>query len=148
MMRPRTRSTLSRRIALVAVAGFMIAAIVPASVAEQHHHHPQPGWELLGERQVTDRIDHDVIPVTNAKGVFRAIQLHVLGRAVQFHAVKIHFGNGAVQEVEMREVIAAGGATRVIDVEGAERVIREVEFLYDAQSLHGHPARIRLFGRH
>jgi len=47
--------------------------------------------------------------------------------------VKIHFGDGETQDVELRNVIPAGGESRVIDVEGRDRAIRSIEFRYDAQ---------------
>ena len=103
-------------------------------------------WEFLGQRSVTDRVDHDVIAVTAAKGTFRALQLRVKGRAVQFRDVKIHFADGQDQDVELRHVIPAGGQSRVIDVNGRDRVVRSVEFWYDAQSILGKRAEVELYG--
>jgi hypothetical protein len=105
------------------------------------------GWVLLGERTVTDRVDHDVIAVTAARGEFRKIKLSVERRAVEFHRVVVHYGNGDDQVVELRRVIPAGGESRAIDLEGRDRVIRSVELRYDAQSLAGKTATVRLFGR-
>ncbi len=105
------------------------------------------GWELLGERSVSDALDHDVIPVTAARGDFKSLKVMVRRHAVQFREMKIHFGDGSVQNVELRSVIPAGGESRVIDVEGKDRVIRSVELTYDAQTLRGRKALIRLFGK-
>ncbi len=105
------------------------------------------GWVVLGTRSVTDAVDHDALPVTAARGDFKAIRIKVLDHAVQFHHVVIHFANGADQEVELRDVIPAGGESRVIDVVGADRVIRSIEFRYDSQSVRGKPARVRVFGK-
>ena len=106
-----------------------------------------PDWVLLGERTVTDRLDHDVIPVTIARGDFTAIKITVARRGVDFHRVVVHFANGGDQEVEMRNTIPAGGETRAIDLRGGERIIRSVEFWYDARSIRGRRAVIRLFAR-
>jgi hypothetical protein len=108
---------------------------------------PGPRWEFLGERTVTDKADHDILPVTAARGTFRALKLEVRDRAVQFHSVKIHFGDGETQDVELRNVIPAGGESRVIDVEGRDRVIRSIEFRYDAQSLLGKKAVVLVYGK-
>lgn len=105
------------------------------------------GWELIGERVVSDRVDHDTIVVTRAEGTFRAVQVRVLERPVQFRSMKIHFGNGDVQDVELRNIIPAGGKSRVIDIEGHDRVIKTIEFVYDAQALGGRTARVRVFGK-
>jgi hypothetical protein len=106
---------------------------------------PVRGWELLGTRTVTDRADHDSI-AAGRQGTFRSIRITVQRRAVQFRDVKIHFANGDVQDVELRNVIPAGGTSRVIDVEGHDRVIRSVEFWYDAQS-RGKRAVVRVYGK-
>jgi hypothetical protein len=106
---------------------------------------PVRGWELLGTRTVTDRVDHDSIAAGH-QGTFRSIKITVQRRPVQFRDVKIHFANGDVQDVAIRNVIPAGGESRVIDVEGRDRVIRSVEFWYDAQS-RGKRAVVRVYGR-
>ena len=104
-----------------------------------------PAWVFLGERLVTDRLDHDLIPVTVARGDFQAIKITVARRGVDFHRVVVHFANGGDQEVEMRHTIPAGGETRAIDLRAGERVIRSVEFWYDARSIRGRRAVVRLY---
>ena len=105
-----------------------------------------PAWVALGERTVTDRLDHDVIPVTIARGDFTRIKITVQRHGVDFHRVVVHFANGGDQEVEMRATIPAGGETRAIDLRAGDRVIRSVEFWYDARTIRGRRAVVRLFG--
>lgn len=103
-------------------------------------------WDLLGARAVNDRADHDVIAVTSARGDFRRIKFTVQRASVDFHRVVVHFGNGSDQRVEMRNTIPAGGESRAIDLEGTERVIRSIEFWYDANTIRGRRAQVRAFG--
>jgi hypothetical protein len=105
------------------------------------------GWTLLGERRVTDKLDHDTIPVTAARGDFHRVQLRVLERAVQFRKVVVHFGNGESQELEVRDVIRAGGRSRAIDLAGGDRLISSIDLWYDAQSIAGKSALVRVFGQ-
>lgn len=105
-------------------------------------------WELLGEKLVNDRLDHDVIVVTAAKGDFKKIQIRVKGAAVDFHKVIVTYGNGRTEEIALRHTIPAGGASRIIDLAGHDRVIRSIEFWYDANTIRGRKARVRVFGRH
>lgn len=107
---------------------------------------PRGDWDLLGQRQVNDRADHDLITVTSRRGDFRRIKLTVQRAPVDFHRVVVHYGNGADQRVELRNTIPAGGESRVIDLEGGERVIRSVEFWYDANTIRGRRAQVRAFG--
>lgn len=138
----------SRKLTTLALTALVLFTFLAAGTAEARRGRPVgPRWELLGERTVTDKADHDVLPVTAARGTFRSLKLEVRGRAVQFHSVKIHFGDGETQEVELRDVIPAGGESRVIDVEGRDRVIRSIELRYDAQSLLGKKAVVKVYGR-
>lgn len=125
------------------IAG-VVVALCSAGVASAGK---QQGWEKLGARKVTDRVDHDEIVVTSAKGDFRSLKIAVRDHGVQFRDMKIHFGNGGTQDVELRAVIPAGGESRVIDIAGNDRVIRRVTFVYDSQSLGGRKATVVLFGK-
>ena len=127
-----------------AIATALLVALTFAAVASAG---PIRGWELLGERTVNDAVDHDTIVVTRSEGSFKALRIKVFERAVQFRKMTIHFANGADQEVELRNVIPAGGQSRIIDVAGGDRVIRSIEFVYDAQALGGHKALVRVFGK-
>jgi hypothetical protein len=124
----------------------LIAALL-ASLAFSSPAQKQPDWILLGTRTVTDRADHDVIAVTGARGDWQAIKFAVQRASVDFHRVVVHFGNGTQQEVQMRNTIPAGGETRAIDLTGPDRVINRVEFWYDANTIRGRRAVVRLFGR-
>ena len=119
----------------------IVLGLATAAIAERR------GWELIGERVVSDRVDHDTIVVTRAEGTFKALMIRVLERAVQFHSMKIHFANGETQDVALRDVIPAGGKSRVIDLEGHDRVIKTIEFVYDAQALGGRTAKVRVFAK-
>lgn len=103
-------------------------------------------WDLLGTRAVNDRADHDVIAVTSARGDFRRIKFTVQRASVDFHRVVVHFGNGGDQRVDLRNTIPAGGESRAIDLDGKDRVIRSVEFWYDANTIRGRRAQVRVFG--
>jgi hypothetical protein len=135
-----------RRRLLASTAFALLAAylLLPAEALAAR----RGGWTLLGERRVSDAVDHDVIAVTAARGDFRKLQFRVLDRGVQFRHVVVHFANGDHQEVELRDVIPAGGRSRVIDIAGGDRVIRSIELRYDAQALGGRTARVRVYAQH
>jgi hypothetical protein len=124
---------------IIALALFALAiSTLDAAVAGR--------WRSIGSRTVTDRVDHDVIKVGARGGEWSAIRIMVKKRGVQFRDVKVHFANGGVQDVELRDVIPAGGSSRVIDLNGGRRVIDRLEFRYDAQSLGG-KAIVSVLGR-
>lgn len=122
-----------------AIGLFMIVALVTQASAAD--------WDKIGERRVTDRADYDTIIVTAARGGFDALKLHVKEHAVRFYKVVVHYRNGKSDELELRDVIPAGGESRVIDLRGGKRVIRSIEFRYEAKSLGRDGATVTVWGR-
>ncbi len=60
----------------------------------------------------------------------------------------VHYGNGASEEVEVRDPIPAGGQTRAIHLRGDERVINSVDFYYGKANWRpGVRPRVSLYGR-
>ena len=105
-------------------------------------------WVKLGERHVSDRIDRDTLRIGVKRGKFEAVRLGAKGRAIQFHDVKIHFANGDVQDVQLRNVVQAGKWTRAIDLHGGKRGIEKIVMTYDAQTARWRKgARVLVRGR-
>lgn len=135
---------LNRRILMTAVAFVIGAAALGAQRGAKG-----PAWVVLGSRTVTDKLDHDTIVVTGARGTFKAIKFEVRGHSVDFQRVVIHFGNGDDQKLDLRHTIPAGGSSRDIDIEGTNRVIKSIDFWYDANTIgKGGHAVVRTLGRH
>lgn len=108
---------------------------------------PAPrNWVKLGERTVNHAVDRDVIKVTIKEGVFKKIKLKVKRRAVTFRDVKVYYANGDVQDITLRRDIPAGGETRVIDLDGHNRVITKVVFWYNTKRVRGQRAEVALWG--
>ena len=127
----------------------VMAGVLAAACATYAQAGRGTNWALLGERVVTDRNDHDTVRVTRGRGSFTAVKFEVRRHAVDFHRVVIHFANGEDQKVELRNSIPAGGETRVIDIDGADRIITSIDFWYDAKTLgRGRSATVRSLGRH
>lgn len=104
-------------------------------------------WEKLGEKTVERRAERDEIVVTATEGRFTAIKLKVRVAGVNFKDLRIHFGDGDVQDVEVRKLIPAGGETREIDLDGNRpRVIRKVSFVYKSRGARR--AVVVLWGKH
>jgi hypothetical protein len=105
-----------------------------------------PSWVLLGERTVTDRLDHDLIAVTADRGEFSAVKLTVRRHKIDFHRFIIHFANGDKQVIEVRRSIPAGGESRAVDLDGGRRVIQSIEFWYDAHTVRGKLGLVQAYG--
>ena len=103
-------------------------------------------WVMLGERTVADKTDHDTILVTAARGDFRRIQFRVKDHAIQILRLVVHYGNGNPDKIETRELIPAGGQSRIIDLKGGDRVIKKIDFWYETKSLGRNRAIVRVYG--
>lgn len=137
MNRTAFRAALTAGLGLVLV----LAAVLTASA--------EPSWEKLGDRYVSHGLDRDEIRVTAKDGRFDAIKLHVSRRAVHFKDLEVHFGNGDVQDVQIRRRIPAGGESRVIQLDGdRKRVIEKVVFWYSSEGRRRRAqAEVELWGR-
>jgi hypothetical protein len=104
-------------------------------------------WAYLGEAHVDGNADHDKIKVGHKEGLFRALQLRVDRGAIAFRHVVVHYSNGTNEQVQVRQRINGGGATRVIDLRGNERSIENVEIWYERANYGSNRPRVRLYGR-
>jgi hypothetical protein len=126
------------RIAVSLLALALLAAALPARAEK---------WVFLGQRHVTDRVERDWVEVTASEGTFEAIQLRVKRSAVRFVDVTVVYGAGTTDDLELRDVVPAGGQSRAIDLRGGNRVIKRVNFAYEAKSLGRRGAVVEVWGR-
>lgn len=106
-----------------------------------------PNWELLGSRKVNYGLDKDEIAVNAREGVFSALKIKVRKGGINLHRIAVHFGNGEVEELEVREDIRANSESRVLDLPGNKRVIQKVVFWYDTKNKADQRAIVNLWGR-
>lgn len=107
-----------------------------------------PKWEKLGQRKVNFKLDRDEIFVTANEGAFSAIKIGVKNTGINMHRCVVHFRNGDTQNVQLRDNIAAGSTTRVIDLKGGKRIIKKVVFWYDTKNIKFKKGTLELWGRH
>ncbi len=88
------------------------------------------GMVNLGNAHIDGGSDHATIKVGRDDGTFSAIQLRISGGAVNFERLSIHYGNGATEEIQVRNRIPDGGRTRVIDLPGAGRILQSIDIWY------------------
>ena len=104
-------------------------------------------WTELGSAKVNGHTDHDEIWVTNSRGDFKAIKLFVHNEGIDFDRVVVHFGNGGQDVMQIKNFIPAGGETRVMDLEGGDRVIKKVDFFYQSNAMTSKKAKVVLYGK-
>jgi hypothetical protein len=104
-------------------------------------------WFFLGDKKVAFGADHDVIHFGNWKDDVRQIKLKVTDGPLKMYSMKIHFDNGNVQDVELRNNFAQGSESRVIDMNGGLRHLSKIEFWYETKGFARGKSRVAVWGR-
>ncbi len=89
-----------------------------------------PGSVFLGDRTVPFSGDHNVVTVGNYQGFFRSILFTVEQNDIEIYNVVIVYGNGEKENISTRLAFDAGTRSRVIDLQGGKRRIRNIQFSY------------------
>jgi len=86
----------------------------------------QGGWVYLGKAHVDGQHDHDDIKVGRSDGRFHFLQLRVVNAPIEFDHIVVHYGNGQAETLHVRDLIAQGGHTRAIPLQG-DRFVQSFE---------------------
>ena len=105
---------------------------------------PAAAWDLIGVRDVKDRVEADVVVVEGHKHYAR-IKLCVYRHPVHFYDLDVNFHNGGHQDVQVRSRINAGECTRNIDLDGGDRDINTIKIVYEETSILRRHATVRIF---
>lgn len=104
-------------------------------------------WFFLEDKKVSFGVDHDVIHFGNWKDDVRQIKLKVTDGPLRMYNMKIHFDNGEVQDVTLRNRFNAGSESRVIDMNGGLRHLSKIEFWYETRGFARGKSRVAVWGR-
>lgn len=104
-------------------------------------------WKILGITNVKGTLDRDVVKVTAKKGLFRAIKIKVRAAPLEMKKLIVHFGNGEVQDIAIRNHFGKNTESRVIDLKGKKRVIKQVVFWYAKKKWTGPKPTVVLWGK-
>ncbi len=109
----------------------------------------KPGtWEIIGTRNVNYELDKDEIIATRLEGIFTAIQVRVKNAPIHMQKLELQYGNGEIQEIDLRNNFAANSESKVIDLPGNKRVIKRAVFWYDTKDIAERKGVVELWGRH
>ncbi len=105
-------------------------------------------WEHLGSRTVNYKLDKDVIKVTAKEGGFKKLKIKVTGGAIRMHKMIVQYGNGKKDIIPLKHNFSKGSTTRLIDLQGNKRIIRDITFFYDTKNISRKKAKVHVFGKH
>jgi hypothetical protein len=134
------------------ITAFLMAGLMVAAIGTQKQSplvsqvEAAQTWVFLGERSVGDNVDRDTVVVTAVKGDFRRIQFRVKNHAINVLRLVVMYGNGVPDKIETRQLIPAGGTSRIIDLKGGDRIIKKIDFWYETKSLGRKRTLIKVYG--
>jgi hypothetical protein len=105
------------------------------------------GWTLLGERTINGRgrVDRDVIPVGRYEGRFSKLRLVAMDSDFEMVNFTVRFGRGTPWSPRTAHYFREGSRSRVIDLPGDDRTIRDIELEY-RNLPGGGRARVQVWG--
>jgi len=103
-------------------------------------------WVLIGERKVNFLIDHDVIHVTGNDN-YRQLKVKVKDGPVQIKDMDVHFEIGDKFDVALKQKLAQGTETRVIDLPGGSRNVKKIEFWYETRGFRKGRSTVQVWGK-
>lgn len=107
----------------------LLSAAAVSSASAQGHGGRDGKWENLGCEEVGRRVDFDEIKVGRREGRFSAIRLEAKGNSVSILDLKVIYGNGAPDDIQVRSQINEGDQTRPLDLRGRDRAIDKIQII-------------------
>ena len=124
--------------------------LLPFTIAAQQMAHPRqapPGaWVVIGTTHAQHTADHDGIVVKGPGDNFRKLKFKVTDSPLNLMKMVVTYDNGKPDNIEVRQNIAKGGESRVIDLQGGKRSIRRIDFWYDTKGILNGRADVTIFG--
>jgi hypothetical protein len=104
-------------------------------------------WKLIGQTHADHGADHDTIIVQGTFDNFRRIKFKVTDAPLNMMHMVVTYDNGAPDKIDIRQNIAKGGESRVIDLKGiGKRSVRRIDFWYDTKGFLSGKADVTVFG--
>ena len=107
----------------------------------------QGKWEVLGQREVDFRNDHDRIDVGRSEGRFKQLQVRVRNAPIEISDMVVTFGNDETFNPNMRHRFAEGSGSRTIDLPGDRRSIKRIDFRYKSINRREGKGTVEVRGR-
>lgn len=106
------------------------------------------GWEKLGMKSVDMMADHDIILVTAQEGFFTKVKLVIQKAPIHLNNMNIVFRNGDHENIVFDKFFEIGSSTRIIDLPGNKRIIKEIRLNYKSVRSGNGRALVTAWGKH
>lgn len=104
-------------------------------------------WTKLGTKKVSYMLDKDVIHVGVKDGNFRSLKILVTGGSLHMHRMVVEYMNGSKEQIGLKHNFGPRQTSRIIDLAGGKRVIKDITFWYDTKNKSSKKAKVHVFGK-
>ncbi len=104
-------------------------------------------WELLGQREVDFRNDHDQIDVGRSEGRFRQLEVRVKNALIEIFDMVVTLGNDETFKPKLRHRFTKGSGSQIIDLPGERRTIKRIDFNYKSINRREGKGTVEVFAR-
>ena len=80
-------------------------------------------------------------------GRFAKLKLAVTRRDLNMHKMRIEYHNGQVENINLKHNFSKRSSSRIIDIDGRKRIIKNIIFWYDTKNRSKKKVLITVFGR-
>jgi hypothetical protein len=121
------------------------------STLAQKHSKPSAGttgdWKYLGTVQARHTTDHDAFIIRGPYDYFRKLKFKVTDAPLNIKRMIVRYDDGGLPEnIDIRHNIPKGGESRIIDLAGRKRKLKQVDFWYETIGMLNGKADLSLFG--
>lgn len=104
-------------------------------------------WRELGMVKAGHKGDHDRIEIIGKHDTFRRIKIRVEGSPLKLKKMVVRYdGDGAPENIGIRDELPKGGESRAIDLKGGKRKLKSVEFWFETKGFLNGKAEVFLYG--
>lgn len=144
----KSKASIKRTASILAA---VLASLLPLTANAEKTVKPKAGapgqWRLIGTTHADQKADHDTITVKGPSDDFRKIKFKVTNAPLELNRMVVTYDNGEPDKIEVREKIAKGGESRVIDLKGpGKRSLKKIEFWYEAKGIRDEKADVTIVG--
>jgi hypothetical protein len=104
------------------------------------------GWHKIGETSVDFKRDRDAVDILGANR-FAAIRFRVDDAPIDLIGAEVYYESGDKQDLKMSASIKPPGETDVINLNGGERSVKKIVFIYKTiPNYHDKMAHVEIWG--
>lgn len=104
------------------------------------------GWHKIGDAKVDFKSDKDKF-ILIGRDKYKSLQIKVTDAPVHIEQMTVEFEGDIREDISLRSDIAAGGASKVIDLKNKNVEIKNVTFVYHTvSSAEDKKAEVELWG--